>query len=116
MGSERVGNEPQVGMERFRRLVVERVKEVDSVLVDLVREVAKETLVDEVLHLLLGHLLGHHSRNIHSFKPDKLWSLPKCGQVNSQYNLNELYPIYSIALRTHYLIMFHIKNVKNTLN
>jgi len=58
VGSERVGNEPQVGMERFRRLVVERVKEVDSVLVDLVREVAKETLVDEVLHLLLGHLLG----------------------------------------------------------
>ena len=48
--------QPEVGLEGLRGLVVERVEEVDSVLVDLVREVRAETLADHLLELLAGDL------------------------------------------------------------
>lgn len=51
-----VGHEPQVGVVRLGGLVVHRVKEVDPVLVGFVREVSKQALVDEVLHLPARHL------------------------------------------------------------
>ena len=56
MRSVGIGDEPEVGVEGLGRLIVERVEEVDTVLVDLVREVAEQSLVDQELHLPLGNL------------------------------------------------------------
>ena len=50
----------QALMERLRVLVVERVKEVNPVLVRLVGEVGIESVLNQVLQLGLGHVLLVH--------------------------------------------------------
>ena len=56
VGTVRVCDEPEVRVERLGRLVVERIEEVDAVLVGLVREVGEKALVNKVLHLLASDL------------------------------------------------------------
>lgn len=51
-----VSDQPEVGVEGLRGLVVERVEEVDAVLISLVRKVGEQTLMNKVLHLLASNL------------------------------------------------------------
>ena len=50
-----IGHHSQIGMKGLGFLVVQRVEEVDSVLVRLVRKVGEESLLDQIAHLGTCH-------------------------------------------------------------
>ena len=51
-----VGHQSQVGMKWFSLFVIQRIKEIDSILISLVRKVGIQSLLHKVLHLHSSHI------------------------------------------------------------